>query len=306
MARLIIVALVAAEQLQDRDAHGRKQAVGADNDQKDRHKIKAERLHRAFDGHCDPVARAEAAHAEQRQQPARFRLAFGGAAAVHQLDRTELCHAAKIHQQRQQQNRAEEDRRQRHGSRRELERKLNIHAAHQLRHEHGHELLQKRTQRNAAHNADQRHIQRLKAKHGGDVPLAHAEHIVKAQLLAAPLHQEAVCIEQENNRKQAHHDQTDAHIDRQIIIPRLRGCRLCVGQRRQNVERRRRAEHGQDVRQIELPVLVQILRRKLRIKQLIHGLLPRFAGLSACRRSCRTWPRGSFLRDRAGGTPRRP
>ena len=79
---------LAAMQLQHGDAPGQKQAVGADNDQKDRHKIKAERLHRAFDGHCDPVARAEAAHAEHRQQPARFRFTFSGASASHQLDRT--------------------------------------------------------------------------------------------------------------------------------------------------------------------------------------------------------------------------
>ena len=86
MAGLVVKILVFPQQLQQGDAPGGEQAVGADDDQDDRQKIEGHGQGRVLGGDGDEVARPQAGGPDHCQQPAGAGFLFAHAAAMEQFD----------------------------------------------------------------------------------------------------------------------------------------------------------------------------------------------------------------------------
>ena len=265
----VIVFLVLPQRLQNEDAHGGEEAVGAEDDEDDRDEIEVQRVEGGLGRDGDPVARAERQNAEDRERPAGPGLALAGLAAAQERHGVLHADAREVAQQRQKEDRREERIAHADGERRDGE-AVGPRVAHEAEEEHRHELLQHDAERDAARDAEQGGVERLPREHGGEVALAHAENVVEPQLLRAALHEKAVRVEEENEREQAHHEQADGHERGQVHVALVLGQIPGAGQRAEDVERGDGARDGQQIGDVVAAVLFEVLRGQARIEALIH------------------------------------
>ena len=272
MAGFIIIALVLFEQLQNRDAAGGEEAVGADDYQEHRKEIVGEGLHGAGNPQSDIVPEPQGKEAGQGQQPLGLGLLFAGAALAHHGHGVLPPHADQIAQQIQQQHRAEEDGRDEDAGPGDVEGEAGGEPDHPIDNQ-GHQPLEEHPGENAAHHAGEAENQRLPDEHGGDIALAHAQDVVEAQLLGPALHQKAVGVEKENHRKDAHQEYADLHERAQIGVADLARQIIGPGEGHQNIKDGGSEENGQKVGEVELSVVLQALPGQLGVEA-FHGRSP--------------------------------
>ena len=75
----------------------------------------------------------------------------------------------------------------------------------------GGQLVEGHAQGQPAPDAQNGGVQALPALDQGDVPLAHAQDVVEAQLFFSLLHQKAVDVQQQNGGQDARHEHADLH-----------------------------------------------------------------------------------------------
>ncbi|MPM68312.1 hypothetical protein SDC9_115243 [bioreactor metagenome] len=306
MVGFIIELFVGPQSFQHRNADGGKQTVGPDDDQKHRNKVHRQRCHGGAGGDGNGIPRPQSRDADDRRHVAGLRLPFPRAALPQQLHGVLNTDAVQIYQKVKQQDRAEQHGRPRDGGAGDIEAVDNIHPHHAAQQEHR-QLLQQYTQQHAAHDTRGGGVDHLEAQNNGNVPLAHAQNVVKSQLPFAPFHQEAVGIGQKNDRENGDDKGADIHEHGEVSIP---GAVWQIGrgrQRHRNIIGRRRPHDGQQVWNVKLPVSGQIHQGHPGIEPPLIHLPHRLAPApSACRKCGQTAAPAYSHPDRAGGTPPRP
>ena len=158
----------------------------------------------------------------------------------------------------------------------------------------------------AAYNADQGGIKALPALEPGDVSLAHAQNVVKAQLLFPLLHEKAVDIQQQHRGKDARDEHAHAHHDFHIFRAPHGVHPWVQHQGGHDVKGGGQADEGQQVRHKKPAVLADVLPGQLGVESVTHASHLRRSGGSGCQRSAGTSPHPPGLPGTAGGTPLRP
>ena len=215
VAGLVVEPLVFPQQLQQGDAPGGEQAVGAHNHQQHRDEIEAHGHGGILGDHGDEVARPQADGPDHRHEPAGAGLLLPHVPAVEQLDGLAEPHPEQVQRQGQQEQQPEERRRFEHGGQGEggVEGDGELEQGDQG---HGGQLVEDHPQRQPAANTQQGGVQALPALDQGEVPLAHAQDVVEAQLLLALLHQEAVDVQQQHRGQHPRHEHPDLHHDQHV------------------------------------------------------------------------------------------
>ena len=270
MAGLVVKALVFPQQLQQSDAPGGEQAVCADDDQQHRQKIERHRHHGVVHEDGDGVAAAQRRRADDGQQPAGAGLPLAGLAAPEELDGVGQAHPAQIQQQGQQQKAAEQRRRHGHGggghSRPEGDGE-----PEQPDEDHGGQPVEGNAAQDAARDADEGGVKALPALEPGNVALAHAEDVVKAQFLFPLLHQEAVDIQHQHGGQDGRHHKAKAHhVGDELRAPQLLHA-LIHGQGGHDVKGGGQPHEGQQVGQVKPAVLPEVLGGKPGIEGVTQG-----------------------------------
>ena len=177
MLGLVVIALIAAQRLQNRDGDGGEEAVGADYDGEDREEIHRHGHAGIVHEHRHGVARTQEENPYYREKPVGFRFFFTHIAAAQQLNRARTSHLGEIRQQRQQYEPREKEHHDDngYGLYREAE---GYGQAHEPEERQAHELGEQDAHGEAAADADEGDVERLKHHDAGDVRLAHAEHAV--------------------------------------------------------------------------------------------------------------------------------
>ena len=210
MAGLVVKSLVFPQHFQQGDASGGEQAVGADDDQDHRQEVKGHGQGGVLGGDGDEVAGAQAQCPHSGQQPAGAGLTLAHASAMKQLDGIGHPHPEQVERQGQGQQHAEKGRRLDHGGQGEggVEGDGELQQGGQRG---GGQLVEGHAQGQPAPDAQNGGVQALPALDEGDVPLAHAQDVVEAQLFFSLLHQKAVDVQQQNGGQDARHEHADLH-----------------------------------------------------------------------------------------------
>ena len=200
MAGLVVKALVLLQQFQKGRDAGDEQQVGAQNHQQHRHEKVEQRLQGRGDGHRHVVARPQQQGTQHRQNPVGFGLFFSRFPAVEQLDGLGELHLEQVVAQGQQENGPEQD--QRGGDSGQRHQKGYGHGSsqHQPQNpEHG--PGKDHPQPQAQGQGQDRGEKGFPEQQVGNVPLFHAQNVVKPQLFFPALDDEAVGVKQKQHRK---------------------------------------------------------------------------------------------------------
>ena len=106
------------------------------------------------------------------------------------------------------------------------------------------------------------------------MPLFHAQHIVKSVLALAPLHQEAVDIQDQDEGEQSDDHGPERHKSREIrASQRLRQPGV-HRQRQQDVKAAQKSRLCQNARDVKPSVLLDVFLRNSGIESVFHPLSP--------------------------------
>ena len=305
MPRLVVKPLVSAQRLERHHAARAKQAVGAHNDQRHRHK-EQQNDHGDVGGRSGKVIpRPQRDQPEQRQQPAAFGFPLAHPVRVEQVDGVGPPHLPQVEQ-------VQAEKQHRHGRRRlpgagnaegKAQHRVKLHQPQQhQQHQFGEQRPQRQTRRHAG-CAEEQH---LEPQHRGDVAFLHAQDVVQRQLPVAPTDDKAVGIGHDPDGQKRHDNaaqpQHQQHVGRAAHLHNA----VVVGQKQHQVAHGGAGGADQEKREIILPVLGQVLPGQPQVqRQFSHGPHPRKAR-SACPKCGRTSARWSAGRGTAGGRPGRP
>ena len=218
MAGLVVEPLVPPQQLQQGDGAGGEQAVGADDDQQHRQKIKGDGGGGVVGGDGDGVARPQGGHPNGSGEPPGTGLLFPHLSAPEQLDGVGQPHPPQVDDQGQHQQSTEQRGGESHGRQGESGGERNG-KPEQAGEQGGGQGMENHTAHHAAHNADEGGIQALPALEQGDISLAHAKDVVKAQFLFPLLHEKTVDIQQQDGGENTGDEHAHAHHHRYILCP---------------------------------------------------------------------------------------
>ena len=147
----------------------------------------------------------------------------------------------------------------------------------------GGQLVEGDAQHKTAADAQDGGEQALPALDQGDIPLAHAQNVVEAQLLLPLLHQKAVDVEQEYRRQHPRHKHPDLHHHHHVgEAPHLQHAGVGA-QGGHDVKGGGKPRQGQQVGEEEAAVLLHALGRQLGVKSVTHASHPRRPAGSASR-----------------------
>ena len=156
-------------------------------------------------------------------------------------------------EQKQQKNAAVDQNRDDHGLRAQPDFIINglvqqIHQRQFRRLAHGN------AKKKAAQQGDERHIEIFPEEHPADVPLVHAQHIVKAEFLVALPDQEGIGIEQKQQGKGTDHDAAQPHHNNRPAAAPDGGHPRGIGHCVENVEDHDHDAAGEQIGEIQLLV----------------------------------------------------
>ena len=173
VAGLVVEPLVGPQGLENEDAHGGEEAVGADDDQEHRHEVKGDGLHAVGGTQGDVVAGPQGENSQEGHEPLGPGLPLPHLAAVEELNGFGDPDLVQVGQQGQADEDAEEDSGAGHGVPGDGEAEGHGEAQ-ELVEGQGHQLVEEETGQKAADDPGPAHEQRLEEEHRGDVALAHA------------------------------------------------------------------------------------------------------------------------------------
>ena len=186
-----------------------------------------------------------------------------------------LTHAVE---QQQQKYRAECDERCAHAV--PADGQLVVHIeAHDVDHAQLGQLGKHNAGSQAARERDQRDEQRLPEQYQRDVALAHAQHVVQAELAAAAAHEERVCVEQKQAGEHAYDDAAHPHQRRHRIAAAYADQYVAVMQECDDIKHHDHARAGEYIGQRHAPVLAQAVDGQLGIKADFHARSPPVASM---------------------------
>lgn len=113
--RLIVKTLFALQGLEQRDAPGGEETVGADDDQDHRHKEQQQRVQRGFNGQRDKIPAAQGQQPDDQQGPLNTGFLLTLLAAAQQIDGVGQVNLPQIGQQGQREHGGEQRRRHEQG-----------------------------------------------------------------------------------------------------------------------------------------------------------------------------------------------
>ena len=264
--RLVVIVLVAAQELQNGDAAGRKEQVGAEDDEQHGNEKGEDREPRLLRGEDrQRIAAAEARRAENRHKDLGLRLALADVPALQQLDRLRAPDAENVREVDQKADDAEQEQRLHDAAGGDVKAERHLEAD-EVRNEQVDQPVEQHAGADAARQDDERGDQRFQTDHTGDVPLVHAEHVVKAEFLFALLHQEAVRVKQEDDGED--HDDDDAEVQHRTRgLAHVRVNREGV----QDIVDGGGQDAGQHIRHIAAPVLFDVLPRQTHVERVHSG-----------------------------------
>ena len=302
---LVVVVFLFLQGLEQGNAPGGKQAVGADDHQHHRHEKEHDGVQRGLSGEGNEIPCPNGEDPQKGQELFGLGFLLPHVAPFQQLHRPGQADVKKILGQGQQVDPGKKS--SRHPKGRGTYRKAEVNRkVEQLEQQQDQQLGEQNAQEQPAPDGNEAGVYRLPKQDQGDVTLGHTQDVIQADLLLPALHEKAVGVQQEDHREQAHHH--GAHIHDALNV----GCPGHVGQVRAPGEKGYVVKHGggeqarEQVRKDELPVAHQVSGGQLGEKELTHGPhLPR-PGRLRYLQSGRTWPRWSGPPGRAGGRPPRP
>ena len=313
MAGLVVKALVLLQQFQKGRDAGDEQQVGAQNHQQHRHEKVEQRLQGRGDGHRHVVARPQQQGTQHRQNPVGFGLFFSRFPAVEQLDGLGELYLEQVVAQGQQENGPEQD--QRGGDSGQRHQKGYGHGSsqHQPQNpEHG--PGKDHPQPQAQGQGQDRGEKGFPEQQVGNVPLFHAQNVVKPQLLFPALDDEAVGVKQKQHRKQGDDKLAQAEHGSHGGAPVHGFLVNAPDQSADGVKHKDDPRRGEQVGQVDPAVVFQVGKGQLPVEAhspLTHERPRSFPG---CRRKAEPasgrWPgtgrRRTWFPGRSGGTPGRP
>ena len=181
MVFLIIIALVFLKHAAQQHRAGDKDQIRRRNDHHHRDEKYRQRRQRLLDRHGDIICRAEDQKASEAEHPVRLRRLFTVGLAAQKRGSIRL---ADRHQRTQEQKR-EDGKIQncRHGRGWYGDGKLHLHAAvHDIDEQQLKQLPEQNAKRFAGSNGNERHNDRFPRQNLCQIPLAHAENVVKTKL----------------------------------------------------------------------------------------------------------------------------
>ena len=269
VAGFIVVAPVFAQRLEYDDAQRDKREIRADDDKDDRREEILDGVQGRVCAQGNDIARGKAHRTEQCEDPLAARLALALTAGAQQLHGVGQMDDADGVEQEQQKQRAEKRRRIADAHQADVQPERSLPADEP--HEHELQELGEHTRRHEAEK--QRHgrrIQRLPEEHIGDVALFHAEDVVDGKLTLALLGEGTVRIKEDDGGKQRHdqHAETE-HLTDAAAVLHLTEIRI-AREREDDAKQRHDHDAGQQIRQVEPAVFLQIRRRQTRV-EVTHG-----------------------------------
>ena len=265
----IVVAPVFAQRLEHDDAQRNEREIRADDDKDDRREEILDGVQGRVCAQGNEIARGKAHRAEQREDPLAARLALALAAGAQQLHGVRQMDDADGIEQQQQKQRAEEHHRTADAPEADVQPERGLPADEPHEHE-----LQELGEHARRHEAEkQRHgrrVQRLPEEHVGDVALFHAEDVVDGKLALALFGEGTVRIKEDDGGKQRHdrHAETE-HLTDAAAVLHLTEIRI-AREREDDAKQRHDHDAGQQIRQVEPAVFLQIRRRQTRV-EITHG-----------------------------------
>ena len=231
--------------------------------------------------------------------------------AVEQLNGLGKLHLQQVVAQRQQENDAEQSQRLDNGGKGNHKSDGQFHTQHnpqKPKHGPGKQDAQPNPQGQGQHC----YQQGFPEEDVGDVPLFHAQDVVKADLLFPALHDEAVGVKQEQYGKQpddkhaqSHHGRCGGTTVHGLFVDAL-------AQRGNGVEHDDDPQAGKQVGQVDTPVAAQVGAGQLPVEAkspVTHGRPRSFPGGWQAGSKCGKWPgtsrRRSWRPGRSDGTPGR-
>ena len=269
VAGFIVVTPVFSQRLEHDDAQRDEREIRADDDKDD---CREEILNSVQGRACaqgNDIARGKAHRAEQCEDPLAARLALALTTGAQQLHGVRQMDDADGIEQEQQKQRAEEHHRTADAHQADVQPERGLPADEP--HEHELQELGEHTRRHEAEK--QRHgrrIQRLPEEHVGDVALFHAEDVVDGKLALALLGEGAVRIKEDDGGKQRHDEHAETeHLTDAAAVLHLTEIGI-AREREHDAKQRHDHDAGQQIRQVEPAVFLQIRRRQTRV-EITHG-----------------------------------
>ena len=273
MVFLIIIPLILLQRAAQHHGAGDKDQIRRRDDHQNGDKEHSQRRQRLLDRHGDVIRRAKDQKASEAEHPVRLRRLFAAGFAAQKRCRVRL---ADRHQRAQEQKREDgEIQDRRHGRGRNGDGKLHLYGAvHDIDEQQLKELSECNAQRLAAHDGNERHDDRFPCQNLCQIPLAHAENVVKTKLAVPAADKEGIRVEQEQNGERRHDKAAHAENHGHGVSAREGLEDGGGGQRQQNVRHHDHAHAGQQERQIQPFVFRDALPGKARIELVCHACSP--------------------------------
>ena len=273
MAGPVVIAGVFLEGAAQRHRTGDEQQIGAGNDHEHRRKEPQQRLQRLTDGHGQPVGAAQQGKGQHRQQPSGPGRLFAHGLAVQQRHGADAVQLPQGMQEDQTVDGGEQH--QRHQQRLDVHReRIADLAAEKVHQPQLRQLGQRHAQRKADGGGARVGQQRLPQQDAGDVALAHAQHVVQAELPAAAADEERMGVKQEDQGEKGDDHAAKAHDKGGAASAGHLGQQCGHRQAHENVEHGGDAGAGQQVRQVQPAVLLHARPRQTGVKSTVHCASP--------------------------------
>ena len=270
MPPVVVVFFVPLQAFQHEGRAGHEQAVGAEDDEEHRHEKQQDRLERALDGQSDEISRAEGTQAEDQEEPLDPGLPLACVGSLQKLHRLHAPDADGVYKKREKIQGEKDYRGDQQGRRAEVVKARHDVPAKQPADEQRGQLVKQHPEAQPQQHGQQGSEQRFEEQHMDDMVLFHAQYVIEPVLAPAPLHQEAVDIQDQDKGQKADDDRAQSH--EQGKVRSAQGLRqpLIHRQRQQNIETAEKPGLRQDAGEIQARVFLDVLGGNAGIESVLH------------------------------------
>ena len=273
MVRLVVELLVLLENAAEQHRAGDHQQIGSDNHHDHRDKKHHQRRDGVLDFQRDVVRASQNQHAAKPEEPVAARGPVAGAFTAHQGNGIRNPDLQQRVEKEQQEDAAEHRGGLADAGRGDLQREgdVRVHHVHQPQ-------LGQLGERNAGGKSqgqrDGSHNQRLPEQNAPDVPLAHAEHVVKPEFLFPAADQKGMRVKQEDDREDG--DDPRAKIQHGLdgASAGHTGDGPAVLQEEDDIIHGHHADAGEQIGQIQALVFPDAVQRQPWVKSGLHFRSP--------------------------------